>query len=141
MSAQARTLVAVNAALLVTQAVPAGGGRPTLNTDGVDLSTWKANSTFAAPSALLVLDGSAAQTLASPTGGASGPELWGYVTSMGLWCLIGYLNNGSSIPIVADAQGWAQRITNVGVFDRLAVAATVSAGTCAAKFMPIDEWV
>lgn len=126
MREQAELLIAVSATR------PSGAGA------GVDVTSWRQNALFGPPLAAVFLDGSGAQTLSSPTGGTAGPELWGYVK--GEWWLIGYLNNGTDIAIVGAAQGFAQEMQVMGIFERLAVAATISAGTCNARLFPIDHW-
>lgn len=132
----ARSLLAMVAPNLVTVAVTAA--RPSAAGDGVAVTSWRTNGEFAPRLAAVFLDGSTAQTLASPTGGSEGPELWGYRLSQ--WWRIGVLNNGADIPIVGASQGFALRVDVVGVFERLHVAATPSAGTCQASLAPIQEW-
>lgn len=137
MSAQ-RNLVTMNANLLVTTQVSAT--RPSISTDGVDITNWRTTSPYAPPLAALMLVGTAAANVSSPTGGSNGAEVWGYVTAQSEWFLIGYLNSQTAVPIVGSAQGYAQEIDVIGIFDRLAVAGTVSAGTVTAKLAPIDTY-
>jgi hypothetical protein len=120
---------------LVTVAVAAT--RPSADGDGVDITGWRLGGGFGPSRAALFLDGSEAQTLTSPTGGADGPELWGYRLSQ--WWRLGYLNNGADIVIAGASQGFPTEVDVVGIFERLAVAATPSAGTTTAKFAPLQE--
>lgn len=131
-----RTLVAMNESLVVSVAVTAT--RPTVAGDGVDITGWRANGIFAPPLAALFIDGTIAQTVDAPTGGANGAELWGYRLSQ--WWRLGYLNDGAAIEIAGGVQGYAQEINILGIFERLAVAGTPSAGTTLAKMAPIDHW-
>ncbi len=131
-----QTLLAMREQAEVTTAVSAT--RPSGGAAGVDVTSWRQNALFGPPLAAVFLDGSAAQALTSPTGGTSGVELWGYVKSE--WWLIGYLNNGTQIDIVGSTQGFAQEMQVMGIFERLAVAATMSTGTCNARLFPIDHW-
>lgn len=131
-----RNLVARLADKLVQGAV---GARPTLAGDGIDVTSWRTGAAFSSPRAVAQIDGTVAATLSSPAGGAKGPEVWGYVDAQ--WWLIGYLNNGQDVPIVGNLQGFAQELDVIGIFDRIAIAATVSAGAATAKLYPIDVWV
>jgi hypothetical protein len=123
---------------LVTVAVSAT--RPTTAGDGVAVTSWQwpALGNAAPSGAVLFLDASEALTLASPTGGSDGPEVWGYRLST--WWRLGYLNNSIDIVIVGPAQGFAAELNIIGVFDRLAIAGTPSAGTVTASIAPINEW-
>lgn len=132
----ARYLLAMIQPQLVTVAVTAA--RPSAPGDGVAITSWRTNGEFSTRLAAVFLDGSTAQTLASPTGGADGPELWGYRLSQ--WWRIGVLHNGADIPIVGASQGFTIRVDIVGVFERLHIAGTPSAGTCQASLAPIQEW-
>ena len=122
---------------LVTTTVTAA--RPSAASDGVDVTSWRWSNlgAFAPRRAVLFLDGSQAQTLASPTGGSEGPEVWGQV--LGQWWRAGVVNNGASVEIAGASQGAALEIVVMGVFERLAIAGTPSAGTCVAKLAPIEE--
>lgn len=132
----ARTLLAMIESQLVTVAVAAA--RPSLAGDGVDITSWRTNGEFSSRMAALFLDGSAAQTLTSPTGGTKGVELWGYRLSQ--WWLIGIINNGEDVVIVGTGQGFACEIDVVGIFEKLAIAGTPSTGSCQASLAPIQEW-
>ena len=133
---QQRALVALLEDKLVSVAVAAA--RPAVAGDGVDITSWRTSGQFSGPLAAIFLDGSQAQTINSPTGGASGVELWGYRLSQ--WWLIGYLNAGTAIPVVGVDQGFAAEVNVIGIFDRLAVAGTPSAGTTTAKLVPMEQW-
>lgn len=112
--------------------------RPNLASHGVDITSWRDNGRFASALAGIFLEGSAAQTLSSPTGGTRGVELWGYVRER--WWLVGAINNGDTVEIAGATQGFVQEMNVIGVFERLAVAATASVGTTTARFFPIDQW-
>lgn len=110
--------------------------RPSAAGDGVDISSWRSSGNFSNPVAAVFVDGSQAQTVDSPTGGSSGVELWGYRFSQ--WWLLGFLNNKTAIPIAGAAQGFAQQVDVIGIFERLAVAGTVSGGAATAKLVPLE---
>ena len=133
----AMSLISMIESKLVTATVTAA--RPSGAGDGVDITSWRWSGIgIGAPAwAALFLDGSEAQTLASPTGGDEGPELWGYAMSQ--WWRIGVINNGADVAIAGATQGAASRISVIGIFDRLALAATPSVGTCTVKLVPIQE--
>lgn len=131
-----RSLVALLENKLVEHAISAT--RPSGGSDGVSIAGWLTNGTYSSPIAALFIDGSAALVLSSPTGGAAGAELWGYRLSQ--WWRIGYINDGDDVGIVGTAQGFAQQLDIIGVFDRLCVAGTASTGTATAKIAPIDAW-
>lgn len=63
------------------------------------------------------------------------PKLYGYRNSQ--WFVIGDLNNGSTFAGTTTI-GFAQAVQMVGVFERLAVGATLSAGTATVTFEPIE---
>lgn len=124
---------------LVQHAMPAA--RPSVPTDGVDISSWKTNSAYSPAGAMVIVDGSAAATVNSPTGGASGVEIWGYVGgAVAQWSRIGYLNDGTGVDIMSNTQSYSQQIAEVGVFDRLCVCGTPSAGACTVQYIPIEMW-
>jgi len=131
-----RVLVAMLEDKLVT--VPISNTRPDDAGDGVAITTWRINGKFSPTRAALFLDGSAAATITAPTGGAEGPELWGYV--QGQWWFVGYLNRGADVFIVDADRGFAQEIDVIGIFERLCVAGTQSAGAVAVKLAPIEQW-
>lgn len=133
-----RFLVGLLAQQLVTVAVSAT--RPSTGAHGVAVDGWRSAGSFSSPRATAFLTGDQAMTIGSPTGGANGVELWGYNAGIGKWFLIGYLNNGSVIPIVGAAQGFAQEVDVIGVFDRIAVAGTPSVGAATAQLAPIESW-
>lgn len=131
-----RNLLAMLEDKLLTVAVTAA--RPDDPADGVSILPWRINNKFSSPRAALFLDGSATATLESPTGGSLGVELWGFVLSK--WWLIGYLNRGEDIPITDGDRGFAQQFDVGGVFERLAIAGTPSAGAVTAFLCPIESW-
>lgn len=118
-------------------AASAIGARPTLVTHGADITPWR-KSLFTPPDAVVLIDGSVAADLTSPAGGTEGVELWGYIRS--LWKFLGVLKAGGTIHIVSATQGHAEQVTDVGLADRLAIAATVSAGASTATFAPLESW-
>lgn len=113
------------------------GARPSVAGDGVDITAWRSGA-FTCAQATVLVDGSAAAALTAPGAGTEGVELWGYVLSQ--WWLIGSLHDGNQINIAGDSQGFAQVLNDLGAFERLAVAATVSAGSATAKFVPMESW-
>jgi hypothetical protein len=131
-----RSLVALLEGKLVQHNV--GVTRPTLVGDGVDISSWRTNAVYSGPIAAVFLDGDQALTLAAPTGGDSGPELWGY--GLGQWWRIGYVNDGADVSIAGVSQGFVQAVNVIGIFDRLCLCGTPSVGAVVAKFAPIDDW-
>src|ERR1051326_7244058 len=131
-----RTLVAMNEGRLVT--VPVTATRPSLATDGVDVTGWRDNGAFSPPLAGMFISGTVALTLNSPAGGTRGAELYGWRLSK--WWLIGYLNDGNAIDVVSADVGYAQEVDILGIFTRLAVVGSVTAGVATAEFAPIDHW-
>ncbi|MBA2718943.1 MAG: hypothetical protein H0U52_06850 [Chloroflexi bacterium] len=131
-----RTLVALLEDKLL--AIPVTAARPALITDGSDITSWRTGGAYSPTRAAMFVDGTVAASFDSPTGGASGAELWGYRLSQ--WWLIGYLNNGTAVPIVGNLQGFSQEIDIIGIFDRLAVAGIPSAGAANVQMAPIEEW-
>jgi hypothetical protein len=85
------------------------GARPATVNDGADLTTWKTQGAYGFVSALIYFDGSAAANVTAPTGGTAGVELWGL--KQGQWWLIGSLNAGSTIAIVATRSATFSRRT------------------------------
>lgn len=130
-----RSLVAMLSAKMVTVAV---GARPVAALDGVDITPWRVNGIYGTPLAAVMMNGTAAASVTGPSGSGLGAELWGYAQTK--WWLIGYLNNGSSVPIVANGQGFAQELDVIGIFDRLAIAGDVSAGAATASLAPMDVY-
>lgn len=114
--------------------------RPSGEGDGIDITSWRISTGGQKGPAIcaLFLEGSEALTLESPTGGLDGPEIWGWRLSA--WWRLGYLNNGLPIPIVSSTQGFATQIDGVGIFDRIAIAGTPTAGSVTANLIPIQEW-
>ncbi len=126
----------MNESLIASVAVSAT--RPTSALHGVDVMHWRANGVFAPVLACLFLDGTLAATLTSPTDGTSGVELWGYRLSQ--WWRLGYINDSVDVELAGNLQGFAQQLDVIGVFERLCIAGTVSAGAATAKLAPIDSW-
>lgn len=138
-----RTLVAVNYGRLVSTTIATA--RPASSSDGVDITGWRDNGTFAPPLAVMMISGDEAMTLTSPSGGTRGVELYGYSGGTGgsnKWWLIGYLNDGLDIVVASAILGYAQEVDILGVFTRLAVVASGVPGghTATAQFAPIDHW-
>lgn len=131
-----RSLFAAIDSLAVQHAIAAT--RPTTAIDGVDVTGWRTRDRFSGPLAAVFLDGDAAVTIGAPTGGSSGPELWGY--RFGQWWRVGYLNDGQDVAVAANLQGYVQAVNTIGIFERLCIAGTVTGGTATAKFVPIDSW-
>lgn len=98
---------------------------------GVDMTALRGVSRYT-----IKIDADAARTITSPTGGSSGVELWGCEQSQ--WSLIGLLNNGADITIIADTQSWSVTVDLGRSYDRLEVAGTKSAGTVTKQFIPIE---
>lgn len=116
---------------LATTAAAVSATRPSSGSDGVSTAAFRGFGRIT-----IVLDADAARTLADPTGGTAGVELWAYESSQ--WSLIGILNDGADISIVANTQGWAVTLDLGRSYDRLAVAGTPSAGTITQRFVPIE---
>ena len=113
------------------------GARPSGAGDGVDISSWSSGTDVTGPERVcLLLDGSQAATVDGPSGATTGAEVWGYLGT--IWYLLGYLHDGADIPITGNAQGFALELGGVGIFDRLAVAGDVSAGTVTYSFAPME---
>jgi hypothetical protein len=112
------------------------GARPTLSTDGVDITAW-ASGSGQFPDCSVFIDGDQAMNINVPAGGLEGVELWGYQFSQ--WWLIGSLHDGAVIRIAADGQGFSQELQDLGDFDRLYVSGTPSIGTATAKFCPKER--
>lgn len=126
--------------LLDNQAVvlPITNARPPDALAGVSIAHWKTNGQFSPPLAALFIDGDAAMTIDSPTGGANGAELWGFRDNV--WRICGYLNNGAPVLIAGAGLGFAQEINVVGIFDRLYVCGTESGGSATARLVPMPQW-
>lgn len=114
--------------------------RPALVSDGIDVTSWHEAGSMTYPQFEVFLDGSAAASLTAPSAGTLGVELWGYKASRSAWYFIQSLNKGTAIPIIGAGQGYAEQVNDVGDFDRLAVACTISAGTLTASFGPLETW-
>lgn len=118
------------------------GARPSLSTDGLDVTSWREGpGTFAPPSFEIFIDGAGASSLAAPATGSLGVELWGYVASRNSWYFLASLNKGVAVPVIGAGQGYAEIATlPLGDHDRLAVAATVTGAAVTASFGPIESW-
>lgn len=128
-----RQLFAMSESKLVSVAVSA---RPTIATDGVDVSSWLENGIFCGAMAAVFVGGTADGVLTSPAGGAEGVELWGYRLSK--WWLIASLRDGRDITVYADGHGYSQALNVIGVYQRLAVAGSGVGGL--AQLAPIEVW-
>lgn len=134
-----RNIISLNLAALVGGPVMAA--RPTLSTDGIDITSWRTNNLFSAYMAALFLSTNIATTLTAPTG-ALGAELWGYVAApISQWFRAGVVNDGGDIIMLAATQGYMQQLTVVGAFSRIAIAATISGGAApVATFVPLESY-
>lgn len=112
---------------LVTIAAGAMAVPSSLTADGVAITTWRDGSQLKTMRAVVYLYGTAA-TL-------SAVWLWGLRN--GRWHRLGQLNNGSDIPITSATQGYAEVVSFVGIFSRIAVSAT-GAVSVAQDFEPIE---
>jgi len=112
------------------------GSRPTSPTDGVDLAAWKTGGAYGPVSVVIYFDGTAPAAIAAPAAGSTGVELWGF--SLGLWWLIAVFNAGVAIPIASDSLGSVEQLDDVGGFERLFVAGTVSSGSASVQFAPLE---
>lgn len=131
-----RSIVSLASGSLAQQII-ATTVRPAAAGDGVDIKFWRTNNQFSAGMAAVFLSGTAPATVNAPAG-ALGAELWGY--AMTKWWLAGVLHDGLDIPIIGASQGFMQQLSILGIFERLAVAATVSAGIVTATFVPVEAY-
>lgn len=104
---------------------------PATGSDGADITTIR-SSGFATRDGEILIDGSTGITLSGVV------KLYGYVTSRARWYLVATLNDAADIALTA-AVGYGQRVFDVGTYDRLALAATVSAGTVTVAYVPIED--
>lgn len=109
------------------------GVRPSAATDGVDLAGWK-QAGYGPTRATIYIDASQATTIAAPTGGTIGAELWGF--ALDAWWFLGSLNGGAAIPIAGNTLGSALEVGGLVGYDRLFVAGTPDAGTATVKLAP-----
>lgn len=103
--------------------------RPTAANEGVDLKSGTTAWPALFPLAATVFLTAAGAVTLNAVGGANSPEVWGYRVDHGKWYLLGVLNKGVAISILAASEGYAEQIQFPGVFDRLAI---VGAGAGAA---------
>lgn len=116
--------VSTPAATVATSALAA----PALAGDGADITPMR-HGGFGPNRVLVSLDGSAAQIVTTAF-------LWGYRLSQ--WWKFKALNAGAVITIVGTDQGFAEIVDGAGIFERLAVSGTVSAGTTAQRFERVE---
>jgi hypothetical protein len=129
-----RNLVSlVESKLVVTNVMAAA---PTVVGDGVDITSWRSAGEFSGAYAMVAVHGSVDAVISAAAGG-QGVEIWGY--RLGKWWLISELRDGRDITIGAN-KGYAQAVNIIGVFERLAVVGTVSAGVATARLAPIELW-
>lgn len=123
---------------LKTAATAIVATRPTVVGDGVSVSTFPIGTSRVS----ILLDGGGALTLSDPTGGTAGVEVWAWDASFSTpqWFLVGILNDGADIPIVADTQGAAFVLDLGRSWDRLCVSATESAGAATYTIVPLEVW-
>jgi hypothetical protein len=107
--------------------------RPSAAGDGVATTTLRGYARVS-----IILDADAARTIADPTDGTEGVELWGYESSQ--WSLVGILNGGADIAIIGDGQGRGFTVDMGRSYDRLVVAGTKSGGTVTFRVVPIEIW-
>lgn len=110
---------------------------PTLAGDGVAITSWRISGEFSGPYAWVSIYGSAPATITAPAAGGDGVEIYGY--RLGMWWLIAELRDGRDTTI-STTKGYAQAVNIIGIFERLAVVGTVSAGTATVKLAPIEAW-
>jgi len=134
-SAGRRNLVAMSEQMLVQHVI---GERPADVNAGASILGWRVNKQFSAPIAVVFIECNVAAQLTAPANGDA-VELFGYRSDSGIgWRRIGYLNDAQLISVKADLIGYAQQVDVLGIFERLCVAATVSAGQAIARFAPME---
>jgi hypothetical protein len=112
--------------------------RPSVDADGIDITHWRQNGAYSGPLAFLAFHSTAPCVVSAPDGGSAGPELW--LRRLGKWHRVGYINDGTDVEVDGPDRGFAQAMNIIGVFERLYVAGTVSAGVATARVIPIDTW-
>lgn len=106
------------------KALAASLATPSASTDGVDTTGWRPFSGMGWTQAVVALTADGAATVSSVALYAYGP--YG-IAGAKVWLNIGSLNSGADISLTATA-GWGDSVTLPSVFDRLAVAGTVTGG-------------
>lgn len=114
---------------------------PSSRTDGVSLEsdsgvTWKqANHNLGFMWAVVKLTADGNSTLTGPV------YYYGFISADGtdgVWYRLGALNNGEDITLTAT-MGYAERVNFPGVFDRVAISATVSASNVDDRYVPMTS--
>jgi hypothetical protein len=129
-----RNLVSLVEAKVVNTNVMAAA--PDDANDGVSILSWRSTDEYSGAYAMVAVTGDTIGTVTAPVGG-QGVEIWGY--RLGKWWLISELRDGRDIA-VGPLRGYAQAVNIIGVFERLAVVGTVSAGVATARLAPIELW-
>lgn len=111
------------------------GARPTAANQFADISGWRLGG-MAPREAILDFDGDAALTISSPTGGSTGPELWGVVN--GNIRLLGSLH-ANPVVIAGDTEGYDEETEDAGLATGLYVAGTVTGGNATVSFIASDS--
>jgi hypothetical protein len=107
---------------------------PSADTDGLSLAGWK-NGGFS-PDSCIAWIGTASDTVAISAG-----AYWaGYDANLDEWFRIADVNEGAAVALSSTGPlGWAQRLVDVGVFDRLILVDTGDANTHKYGFKPIES--
>lgn len=118
---------------------PIVAARPTAADDGVSVASWLLGGAYSTRLAVVEVDGSAAMTIGSPTGGTKGAEVW--VQNRNLkWRRVGYLNDGDDVDIASATQGYASELNLVGLYSRVAIVGTPAGGTAIAHLIPVEQF-
>jgi len=115
----------------VTSAAAADHAAPTDATGGLSLATWKQGG-YSPDAAIVYLD-DASTAIAI----AAGAYVAGYDANRAAWFRVADLNGGAAIDLTAT-MGFAQRLIDVGGFDRLAVVDDGDTGTHKYGFKPVE---
>lgn len=115
-----------------SKAVPsaATSGVALANADGLTWKAFRANIGF--PLAVVKLTADGNSTLTGPV------YFYGYITDDAMWYRLGSLNNGEDITLTSTV-GYAERVNFPGVFDRVAISATVSANNVNDRYLPMTS--
>ena len=108
---------------------------PAVNTDGVDVTKWRPFSGMGYTKCVVTLVADGAANVTNAALYAYGPYGIGGAS---VWMNIGALNAGSSIALTATA-GWSETVDLPSVYDRLAVAGTISANNVGYTVTPLAE--